>query len=184
LRTLRIHELSDLVATVPYYRVRGEYIGVACGIAAELIKRQHLGTALELGPHLQSLIVGADTMELAANPSLEAHGRRIVHDATSVPWPVGDKAYGVFMALQVFEHLGSSQPDVFREVRRVARNAVISLPIDWEMADPENCHHQLSHERALSWFAPVVPTRVVVGNPGRRKRLVYVFEDLPGLDAG
>jgi hypothetical protein len=46
------------------------------------------------------------------------------------------------------------------------------------MDDPTNIHHQLSHETALSWFAPVVPTRVEIGNPGRRKRLIYVFENL------
>ena len=34
----------------------------------------------------------------------------------------------------------------------------------------------------LGWFAPVVPTKVVVGNPGHRKRLIYVFEDLPAPD--
>jgi hypothetical protein len=47
------------------------------------------------------------------------------------------------------------------------------------MADPRNCHHGLTNERVLKWFAPVVPTRVVLGNGGHRKRLLYVFEDLP-----
>jgi hypothetical protein len=63
---------------------------------------------------------------------------------------------------------------------------MVSLPIDWVMPDSANCHHQLSHERALSWFAPVVPTSVVIGNGGAKKRLVYVFEDLPapGADPG
>jgi hypothetical protein len=61
----------------------------------------------------------------------------------------------------------------------VARHAILSLPIDWEMADPTDCHHRVSMERVLGWFAPVVPTRVVVGNPGHRKRLLFVFEDLP-----
>jgi hypothetical protein len=78
----------------------------------------------------------------------------------------------------VFEHLGDQQRAAFGEVRRVARHAIISLPIDWQMNDPTNSHHQISHERALSWFAPVVPTRVEVGNPGPKKRLIYVFEDL------
>jgi hypothetical protein len=182
LRPLRLHEIAHLVATDPWYRHRGGYMSVACGVAGEIIEGRQLRTALELGPHLQSMIVGSDTMELFAHPLLQANGKRIVHDATSVPWPVGDREYGLFMALQVFEHLGTSQPKAFLEVRRVAQNAIISLPIDWEMADPANCHHRLSHERVLSWFAPVVPTRVVVGNPGSRKRLVYIFEDLPGPD--
>jgi hypothetical protein len=43
---------------------------------------------------------------------------------------VADNAYDLFVALQVFEHLGTSQREAFREVRRVARHAIISLPID------------------------------------------------------
>ena len=118
-------------------------------------------------------------MDVVANDALRAEGHRIVHDATSVPWPVPDKAYDLFVALQVFEHLGTAQPEAFLEVRRIARHAILSLPIDWVMADPTNCHHALTNERVLGWFAPVRPTRVVVGNPGHRKRLLYVFEDLP-----
>ena len=30
----------------------------------------------------------------------------------------------------------------------------------------------------LSWFAPTEPTRVIVGNPGYRQRLIYTFENL------
>ncbi len=116
------------------------------------------------------------------NPDLQAEGRRLVHDATVAPWPVRDNACDLFVALQVFEHLGGLQTTAFAEVRRVARNAILSLPIGWEMADPTNAHHQLSHEHVMTWFAPVVPTRIVVGNGGRKKRLIYVFEDLPGSD--
>jgi hypothetical protein len=183
IRPLRRHEIDTLTRTIRYYRPRGEYMGAACRIASDVIRRRHLRTALELGPHLRSVIVGADTMELKANPALLAEGRQFLHDASSTPWPFEDKAYDLFVALQVFEHLGPRQSEAFREVRRVARNAIISLPIDWVMEDPANCHHQLSEERALSWFLPVVPTRVVVGNGGAKKRLIYVFEDLPAPDA-
>jgi hypothetical protein len=30
----------------------------------------------------------------------------------------------------------------------------------------------------LAWFAPTVPTRILEGNPGPKKRLVFVFENL------
>ena len=106
-------------------------------------------------------------------------GQEIIHDATVAPWPVADKAYDLFVALQVFEHLGDKQPQTFAEVRRVAKHAILSLPIDWEMADPTNCHHMLSNEKVLSWFAPprTDPDR---GRQRRREQgLVYLFEDLP-----
>jgi hypothetical protein len=183
IRPLWPHELVDLAVAEPYYKPRRVYLSAAGAVARELIDRRRLRTALELGPHLRSLIVGADVMDVVRNDRLHAEGRRIVHDATSVPWPIADKAYDLFVALQVFEHLGTRQPEAFREVRRVARNAILSLPIDWVMADPSNCHHGLTNERVLDWFAPVVPTRVEVGNPGHRKRLIYVFENLPAPEA-
>ena len=85
----------------------------------------------------------------------------------------------MFVALQVFEHLGTRQSEVFPEVSRVARHAIISLPIDWRMADPKNCHHQISQETVLSWFLPLAPTRMEFGNGGPKKRFIYVFENLP-----
>ncbi len=155
-------------------------MSVACAVAGDLIERHRLSSALELGPHLRSVIVGADVMDRSAQPDLEAEGRVIVHDATSAPWPIADKQYDLFVGLQVFEHLKDRQSVAFLEVCRVARHAIISLPIDWVMDDPSNCHHRISHERALSWFHPVTPTRVELGNPGPQKRLVYVFENLQG----
>ena len=179
IRPLRRYEIVDLGRRVRYYSARTGYMTVAAGVAGDLIDRHRLTSALELGPHLRPLIVGADVMDIASPKDLESEGRVIIHNATRDPWPVDDRQYDLFVALQVFEHLGTGQGAAFREVRRVARHAIISLPIDWVMADPKNCHHQLSSERALSWFLPVVPTRVVVGNGGSKKRLIYVFEDLP-----
>jgi hypothetical protein len=179
IRPLRKREFDELAARETYYRARWDYMSVAGRAAGELILRHDLRTALELGPYLRPLVVGADVLDLRHHEDLECEGSLIVHDARRTPWPIKDKAYGLFVGLQVFEHLGSDQPAAFREVRRIARDAIISLPIDWQMNDPHNVHHQLSHERALSWFAPVVPNRVEVGTPGRKKRLVYIFEDLP-----
>ena len=155
---------------------------VAAEVVGDLIGRRDAATALELGPNARPLVVGADAMELEGRPQLAAGSKLYVHDATVTPWPIPVRAYDLFVALQVFEHLGNRQREAFREVRRVARHAVISLPIDWQMPDPTNIHHGISNDRALEWFAPVAPTRVVVGSPGARKRLIYVFEDLPAPD--
>ena len=171
-------EFIELRDRFPYYRGRGMYMAAAARETDRLISRHRLRSALELGPHLRPLVTGADVLELEPSPHLEAAGRVIVHDATVTPWPVTDHHYDLFVALQVFEHLGGAQGDAFREVCRVARHAVLSVPIGWVMDDPTNCHHQISRERALSWFAPRVPTRIVEGNPGPRTRLIYVFENL------
>ena len=46
------------------------------------------------------------------------------------------------------------------------------------MDDPRNPHHGISHDAVLSWFAPIVPTRVIAGNRGYRQRLICTFENL------
>jgi hypothetical protein len=178
IRAITAAEFDDLVSRDPYYRDRRRYFGAAAWVAHDLIQRHELTSAIELGPNVSPLIVGADLMDRVARPELEAGGHLLVHDATETPWPITDGRYDLFVALQVFEHLGSAQPAAFAEVRRIARHAIISLPIDWEMDDPRNAHHGISHERVLSWFAPTEPTRVIVGNPGYRQRLIYVFENL------
>jgi hypothetical protein len=179
IRPLTHPEFEEMAGSFPYYNGRWGYMSAALGQAAMLIQRHGLRTALELGAPVRPIIVGADVMDIKARPELDPEVPITIHDATKAPWPVGDKAYDLFLALQVFEHLRDRQPEAFREVRRVARHAIISLPIDWEMDDPRNCHHQIRNERVLSWFAPVVPTRVIQGNGGKRRRLIYVFENLP-----
>jgi hypothetical protein len=178
IRPLRPFELIDLGLRLPYYRPRLAYMSAASRIAEDMIRGRALTSALELGPYLRPLIVGADVLDLADQPDRETEGKTIIHDATHLPWPVADGEYDLFVALQVFEHLGERQAEVFGEVRRVARNAIISVPIDWEMSDPTNCHHRISEERALGWFAPVRPSRIVLGNGGHRRRLIFVFDDL------
>ena len=178
IRPVNEAEFADLAKRYPYYRNRWEYTAAAGREAADLIKRHRLRRALELGPHVRPLVVGADVMVLERSEELDAEGAVIVHDARMVPWPIADRGYDLFVALQVFEHLIDRQREAFAEVCRVARHAIISLPIDWQMDDPGDCHHGISEERALSWFAPRVPTRVVEGNAGPRRRVIYVFENL------
>ena len=183
IRPLTKAEFEGVVKRHPYYKGRGRYMSVAARLAGELIEAHGLQSALELGPHLRPVIVGADVMDVRAQADLEIapSARFVHHDASQAPWPVGDREYDLFVALQVFEHLGNAQNTAFQEVRRVARHALISVPIDWEMDDPTNCHHRISEERALSWFHPAAPTRVEVGNTGPRKRLIFVFENLDRL---
>ena len=179
IRVITEPEFEAVAATAPkYYRGRRRYISAAATAADDLIARHGLRSALELGPHLRPLIVGADVMDRNEPTDLIDAGKVVVHDAREAPWPFADGAYDLFVALQVFEHIVGGQEAAFREVRRVARHAVISLPSDWVMTDPTNCHHMISNERALSWFAPVEPTRILVGNEAPGKRLIYVFEDL------
>ena len=172
-------DFDAMVREFPYYQHRWGYMSTALLEAARLIESDGIRTALELGAPVRPILVGAHVMDKTKRPEYDTSIPAVTHDATVVPWPVADKQFDLFLALQVFEHLKDRQQDAFLEVRRIARHAILSLPIDWVMDDPRNCHHMISEERALSWFAPVVPTRRVEHQTGRRKRVIYVFEDLP-----
>jgi hypothetical protein len=179
IRPITPAEFDDMIKVYRYHRKRWKYTAVALAQATKLIQQRGLKNALELGVPVRPIIVGADAMDYQVRPQLQPNVPMTIHDATDIPWPFGDKQYDLFLALQVFEHLGDKQPEVFREVRRVAKHAILSLPIGWNLRDTTNIHHQISNERVLSWFAPVVPTRILEGSRGRLTRLVYVFEDLP-----
>ena len=137
IRPLTESEFTEMTAQFPYYKGRWVYVSKALGQVETLIRRRGARTALELGVPLRPIVVGADAMDITAGPHVDPAVPMTIHDATQAPWPVGDKAYDVFIALQVFEHLRDRQREAFLEVRRIARHAVISLPIDWEMDDPD-----------------------------------------------
>ncbi len=179
IRPLRRDEFQAMADANPYYSRRWGYTSHALVEALRLIVRDRLTTALELGAPVRPVIVGAHVMDYRARDEFETGPPLTIHDATVVPWPFADKSFDLFVALQVFEHLGDRQREAFLEVRRIARHAIVSLPIDWIMDDPTDIHHMISEERALSWFAPLAPSRTIEHLTGRRKRLIFVFEDMP-----
>src|SRR6476659_8156969 len=147
IRPITKREFDRMLSRDRYYRGRWPYLVVAAEEATPLIERDRIRNALELGPWSRPLIVGADVMDLRERPDLELEGRVIVQDARKAPWPVSDKAYDLFVGLPVFEHLTGQQRIAFNEVRRVARHAILSLPIEWDKKDPTHSHHMIMREQ-------------------------------------
>lgn len=184
IRRLTLPEFQQLAARDPYYRKRWEYQSKAIDAGWQILSRRpeppESGRVLELGPYKHPLFVGSDVMDVKRNPELQNAGNVICHDARIAPWPVADNAYDLFVGLQVFEHLAGAQESAFREVRRIARSAVLSLPIGWRprcLADYLNCHTLVSHSTAIGWFGGVEPSRIVQGNGWPYSRMLYVFEE-------
>jgi hypothetical protein len=76
------------------------------------------------------------------------------HNATVVPWPIKDKEYDLFIALQVWEHLEGKQKDAFKEVMRTSKMAILSFPYMWDCPKdnanyPE--HHMINEEIISEW---------------------------------
>jgi len=139
-------------AADPYYRHRWPYLRQAAAWARELAPR----CAIELGPYRLPILPEADTMDRCSHPRPPT----ILHDAMIAPWPIQDRAYDLFIALQVWEHLGSSQAAAFREVQRVARAAILSFPYRWNCPDRPD-HHGIDEARIAEWTCHKPPAEVV-----------------------
>lgn len=104
-----------------YYIGRWEYYKVVI----DLVNRLQPAAVLELGPGQHTIVKHCDIMVKPDNDSwgrpINAVGQVYLHDATEKPWPVADKQYDLFIALQVWEHLSNKQSRAFREVMRVSK---------------------------------------------------------------
>jgi len=165
-RPISAGEFHGLLGKYPfyvgrYYRRRWEYIEEVLRI----VRRERPQSVLELGPGPLPIVKGSDTMDREAL----APGLTYLHDATQFPWPIEDSRYDLFLALQVWEHLGESQQRAFQEVMRIAKAAVLSFPYKWHR--PGNVHHDIDETTIAEWTLHVPPEQIL----GTRKRIIYFF---------
>ncbi len=158
---INYEDFRKLEAVHPYYANRWKYLSAA----AEWVKELNPGSVLELGPNRLPLVKGSDTMDrINVLPGLTYH-----HDASMLPWPVKKKPYDLFIALQVWEHLGAAQKAAFQEVMRISRAAIMSFPYKWPAG--HGCHSEIDDDVIASWTLHVIPRKVLqVG-----KRILYLF---------
>ena len=137
-------------------------------------------TALELGANGLSLMRFSDTMALhESDVDPDNRGNKVyLHDARKLPWPIADKQYDVFVALQVLEHLGPNQAEIFREIRRVSRVAFLTIPYHWNTPH-DQMHHMVTDETMARWTDHTPPVHTRVFGPGanyQRKLFMYRFD--------
>jgi hypothetical protein len=150
-----------------YYRGRWDYYNEA----ADLGLATQPNNCLELGCHTLPLYKQSVTMDVDAtrNPA-------VIHNAETTPWPFDDKQFDLFVALQVWEHLGDRQVAAFNEVRRVAKTAVLSFPLMWMDEPLTDFHHGITMEKIAGWTMNVAPQKVVIMPPWSHKRAIYMFD--------
>ena len=159
MKFLTFEVFNKITHSNPYWDKRWNYISVVI----DFLKTIELKTSLELGTNGLNLISTSDTMGIDGDPTY-------LHDVTK-PFPIKDKQYDIFIALQVFEHLEGNQRAVFREVMRTSKKALLSFPLEWHCPkDP--IHHELTHKHFKEWTLNIEPKKKWVC----RTRAFYYFE--------
>ena len=148
-----------------YYTGRWAYFNDVIQI---IESQKDIKKVLELGPSFMPVVKDCDIM---LKPEADAWGRPTVkskkeyyHDATMIPWPVEDKEYDVFIALQVWEHLVGKQKEAFKEVMRTSKKAILSFPYLWDCPKdnanyPE--HHMIDEKIISEWTLGIEPEKVI-----------------------
>lgn len=83
-------------------------------------------------------------------------------------FPIIDKVFDCFCALQVWEHL-DKQVEAFREVERISRAAILSFPYRWKQGDKR--HRNITEEKIADWTCHKNPVDIkLIDN-----RIVYTW---------
>jgi len=147
-----------------YYTGRWEYFKEAIAI----IHSQSFEGIVELGPGHMPLVKHSDVIlnpldDQFGKPN-EIYGNVHTFDATQKPWPIQDKTYDLFVALQVWEHLDNKQTRAFREVMRIARAAILSFPYQWgggEEKPSHRAHRDIDWELINDWTLGIPPVKTI-----------------------
>mgnify|MGYP000864645489 CR=1 FL=1 len=136
-------------------------------------------TILELGAYKVNLCNISDNMDLNIDfiDVNNLNNKTYIQDATSLPWDIPDKYYDVFVGLQVFEHFeNKKQSEVFNEVMRVSKNAILSFPYMWNSPN-DSMHHMINDETIKKWTNNIEPVKSIFINvPPTRRRIIFVFK--------
>lgn len=155
------------------YNKRWDYMS----IAVDELKKIKPKSVLELGAYKINLTSLSDNMDKRIdNIDIDnIKNMNYIQDSTDVPWNIPDKYYDVFVALQVFEHLKGKQAEVFSEVMRTSKWAILSFPFLWE--DPKDVtHYNITTEKIKGWTKNMKPENVIYSS-NKKRRVIYVFNN-------
>jgi len=157
-------EYNRLAKSLPYYAPRKtwsrwDYMS----LVANEIKILQPSSVCEAGSEGMYLLNNSTIIELEFKNS--GH-KEIIHNLNIVPYPIKDKQFDLFIALQVWEHL-TNQIEAFKEVRRISHNAILSFPYKWK----GDKTHDVSKDDISRWTSNITPVKVIP----IQNRLIYVW---------
>lgn len=130
-----------------------------------IIKDISFQSVVELGPGRIPIVKSGDVILNPLDDSFgkpnEIYQKSYVFDATTSPWPIDDKAYDLFIALQVWEHLDNKQTRAFKELMRVSKRAILSFPYMWDGGKEKpshRAHRDIDLALINDWTLNIEPT--------------------------
>jgi len=147
--------------------------------AVRIVNTEQPTSVLELGPFFTRdgkpfpIVKGSDTFDCRSSTTTYCRS------ATDIPWPMVNKQYDLFIALQVWEHLEGKQKEAFAEVARVANKAILSFPYKIK-GKSTDIHANIDDGQIVEWTFGLEPANkiVVVDNRTRpaTRRIVCFFK--------
>ncbi len=154
---------DEIAKGSPYYQhgnsARWDYMS----LVIDEIKTIQPSSICEAGS--EGMYMSDDSTIIELRPKNLGH-KEIIHDLNNVPYPVKDKQFDLFIALQVWEHL-SNQVDAFKEVKRISYNAILSFPYKWK----DNKVHNISKDDISQWTSNINPVKII----SIQNRLIYIW---------
>lgn len=168
MKIITLQDLQQIQGKNPkakrYFRGRWAYISVV----ANIVRRESPQSILEIGATDRPIALGCDTMDRTDNG--KPFSLTYAHDATRIPWPIPSVFYDLVIAMQVFEHLGNSQQQVFQEIKRVSHSVILTFPDRWDC--PGDCHHGITHAIIQGWASRLEPCEIIRVSG---KRVIYFW---------
>ncbi len=147
-----------------YYTGRWEYFKEVL----KIIQQEEVESVIELGPGLQPICKNSDLILSQEEDSFGrpegASGKIHIFDATTKPWPLENKQFDLFIALQVWEHLDNKQSRAFREVMRISNMAILSFPYLWEGGEEKpshRAHRFIDKDLIEDWTLQIKPVKII-----------------------
>ena len=146
-------------------------------IIIELKKLKDCFNILEMGPYKLPLVEGEDVIDKYNFQESFPYdiNKLILHDCSTVPYPIEDKEYDLVIACQVLEHLGlfGEQKKIFDELERISKKAIISLPYKWNVPNLRD-HHMIDENVIMNWANGREPSYQQIS--GSRIIQIYDFD--------
>jgi len=134
-------------------------------VVIDMMNKLEFDSVLEAGSMGLPLAVEGETLD-----KNDKFHPTYIHDLTVFPYPFKDKQFDLFVALQVWEHLGESQRPAFLEAARIAKNVILSFPYKWKAGSA--IHIGVDENVIAGWTHNIPPVEIVQV----KGRIIYRWE--------